>query len=324
MNAPVSIAMVSPQASPLVAAAGGHANDQSVHIAGLSAALARRGHKVTVYTRRDDPDLPRSVETAQGYNVVHVPAGPPERLTDDDVLAVLGPFAQYLAETWARDCPDIAHAHFWMSGIAAELVAREFSLPSVLRFHGLGVDGIRHRMELKLARAVTRVSAGCTDEAFELIRMGRPRSGTSVIPSGVDVDVFTPDGPKASRGDELRLIGLGKLLPCNGFDAVVRALPFIPDAEFVVIGEPASGDLKSDGEARRLRRLAKELGVADRLRLHGGATAAELPPLLRSADVVTCTPVRESFGTVAATAMACGVPVVAFAVAHCLTSSSTT
>jgi glycosyltransferase involved in cell wall biosynthesis len=169
-------------------------------------------------------------------------------------------------------------------------------------------------MELKLARAVTRVSAGCTDEAFELVRMGRPRSGTSVIPSGVDVDAFTPDGPTSSRGDQHRLIGLGKLLPCNGFDAVIRALPFIPDAEFVVIGEPASGDLKSDREARRLRRLAKELGVADRLRLHGGATASELPALLRSADMVTCTPVRESFGTVALRAMACGVPVVAYAV----------
>jgi D-inositol-3-phosphate glycosyltransferase len=201
-----------------------------------------------------------------------------------------------------------------MSGIAAELVAREFSLPSVLRFHGFGDDGIRHRMELKLARAVTQVSAGCTAEAFELIRMGRPRSGTSVIPYGVDIEVFTPDGPKARRGEERRLVGVGKLLPCNGFDAVIRALPFIPDAEFVVIREPDSGNLKSDREARRLRRLARELGVADRLRLHGGAVATELPALLRSADVVACTPVRESFGTVALEAMACGVPLVACAV----------
>src|SRR3979490_1413845 len=44
-----------------------------------------RGHRVTVYTRRDDPDLPERVETPHDYTVVHVPAGPPEHLPTDEV-----------------------------------------------------------------------------------------------------------------------------------------------------------------------------------------------------------------------------------------------
>ncbi len=56
---------------------GVDAGGQNVAVAELSAALARRGHDVVVYTRRDDPDLPERVDTEQGYAVVHLPAGRP-------------------------------------------------------------------------------------------------------------------------------------------------------------------------------------------------------------------------------------------------------
>jgi len=66
------------------------APEQSVYLADLSGALARRGHRVTFHTRRDDPDLPERVETRRGYNVVQVSAGPPRRLSDDEVLPAMG------------------------------------------------------------------------------------------------------------------------------------------------------------------------------------------------------------------------------------------
>ena len=125
---------------------------------------------------------------------------------------------------------------------------------------------------------------------------------------------FTPNGPQAARSGEHRVVGVGKILPGNGFDALVRALPLIPAAEFVIIGEAERGDQQSDREARRLRGLAERLGVADRLRVHAHATDAEIPELLRSADVVACTPTYEPSGVVALEATACGVPVVACAV----------
>ena len=48
--------------------------------------------------------------------------------------------------------------------------------------------------------------------------------------------------------------------------------------------------------------------------MHAHATVAEIPELLRSADVVACTPTYEPSGVVAREAMACGVPEVACAV----------
>ncbi len=82
----------------------------------------------------------------------------------------------------------------------------------------------------------------------------------------------------------------------------------------MIIGEAERGDQQSDREARRLRGLAERLGVADRLRVHAHATDAEIPELLRSTDVVACTPTYEPSGVVALEATACGVPVVACAV----------
>jgi D-inositol-3-phosphate glycosyltransferase len=60
----MKIAMVSEHASPLAVLGGADAGGQNVHVAELSSALTRRGHEVTVYTRRDDPDLPPGLPSA--------------------------------------------------------------------------------------------------------------------------------------------------------------------------------------------------------------------------------------------------------------------
>ncbi|MFD1051080.1 glycosyltransferase, partial [Kibdelosporangium lantanae] len=63
------VAMVSEHASPLAVLGDVDAGGQNLHVAELSAALCRRGHEVTVYTRRDDPHLPERVRAAAGYEV---------------------------------------------------------------------------------------------------------------------------------------------------------------------------------------------------------------------------------------------------------------
>src|SRR5699024_7367191 len=81
------IAMISEHASPLAAVGGADAGGQNVHVAELSAALARRGHDVVVYTRRDDPGLPERGPTPAGYTVVRVPARRPRRRAQDELPA---------------------------------------------------------------------------------------------------------------------------------------------------------------------------------------------------------------------------------------------
>jgi D-inositol-3-phosphate glycosyltransferase len=322
----MKIAMVSEHANPLAVLGGADAGGQNVHVAELSAALVRRGHEVSVYTRRDRADLPERVEAPQGYTVVHVPAGPAEQLPKDELLAHMGPFAQYLNEAWSADRPDVTHAHFWMSGIATQLAARHLGLPAVQTFHALGVVKRRHqgandtspkdrlRLEAMVARTATWVAATCTDEVFELMRMGRSRARISVVPCGVDKDLFRPEGPVAAKSAKHRIISVGRFVPRKGFDDMVRAMPSIPNAELLIVGGPDQSELDSDPEACRLRDLAQQLGVGRRVHLLGSVAREDMPAMLRSADIVACTPWYEPFGIVPLEAMACGVPVVASAV----------
>jgi D-inositol-3-phosphate glycosyltransferase len=320
------IAMISEHASPLAVLGGADAGGQNVHVAELSAAMSRRGHDVLVYTRRDDPELPERVGTLDGYTVVHVPAGPPCNLPKDELLEHMDAFGRFLADQWIGERPDVAHGHFWMSGVATQLAARLRDIPAVQTFHALGVVKRRHQgvqdtspparahLEQRLARTTDWVIATCTDEVFELVRLGRPRSRTSVIPCGVDLARFSPDGPRAERSAQRRIVSVGRMVPRKGFDILIRAMTEIPHAELLIVGGPDVAELCSDREAMRLSGLADELGVADRVWLTGSVSRADMPGLLRSADVVACTPWYEPFGIVPLEAMASGVPVLAAAV----------
>ena len=321
------IAMVSEHASPLAALGGVDAGGQNVHVASLAAALGRRGDEVVVHTRRDAPELARRVPFARGVEVDHVDAGPACDVPKDELLPYMDAFAGELREQWTAEPPDVVHSHFWMSAVAALAAARPLGIPVVHTFHALGIVKRRHQgardtspparveIERAIARAVDRVVATCTDEVFELVRMGADRRRIGVVPCGVDVERFTPRGPAEARTPgRHRLVAACRLVERKGIADVVAALAQVPDAELHVAGGPEREALAGDAEAQRLRALAAGFGVDDRLVLRGRVGRDGMGPLLRSADVVVCVPWYEPFGLVPLEAMACGVPVVASAV----------
>ncbi len=147
------------------------------------------------------------------------------------------------------------------------------------------------------------------------MRLGASRSRVRVAPCGVDVNAFGPNGPADVRTPgRYRLVFVGRLVERKGIGNVISALAAVPDAELVVAGGPDAADLAEDREISRLRALATEAGVADRVDFRGRVDRTALPSLLRSADVVLCVPWYEPFGIVPLEAMACGVPVLASAV----------
>ncbi|MET8764218.1 glycosyltransferase [Lentzea sp. NPDC004782] len=257
-------------------------------VAELSSALSRHGHDVTVYVRRDDPDLPGRARTECGYEVVRVPAGPAAPLTDEDSLPHTGAFISFLLREWAEAPPDVVHGHGWMSGMVGVLGGRRVRAPVVQTFHSLAAVERRHRIggtrpeerdriEVLAGKEAAHVAAANSDEMAELIKAGVDRTKISVVPLGVDVDAFTPEGSRARRGRLHRVVVRAPLLPYWDFEALVKVLSGVDGAELVIAG-------------------------------------AVTPALLRSADVVVCAPSYEPSGAIALEAMACGVPVVATAV----------
>ncbi len=322
------IAMVSEHADPAGALGGADAGGQNVHVAALSAALAQRGHSVTVYTRQEHPDSPARSELRPGVTVVRIPAGPVRPLPKDDLLPHMTAFGDQLARLWREEAPEVVHAHFWMSGLASLHATASLAepVPVAQTFHALGTvkkrfqgpadtsPACRIALEQRIGLAAGQVIATCTDEVKELGRMGVGPDRVSVVPCGVSVQDFQPGGPAAPRTTRPRLLTLGRLVPRKGVDTIIGALPLLPGAELVVAGGPPPEQVAGDAEVRRLRAAAQECGVADRVVFTGGIGHDTIPRLLRSADVVVCTPWYEPFGIVPLEAMACGVPVIAAAV----------
>jgi D-inositol-3-phosphate glycosyltransferase len=317
------IAMVSEHASPLATLGGVDAGGQNVHVAALAENLATLGNSVVVYTRRDDPKTPRRVVMCPGVVVEHVHAGPAKPIPKDAIYPHVGAFAASLERAWRDDRPDVVHSHFWMSGLAALAAAKPLGIPVAHTFHALGVEKRRHQgtadtspgarldEEKRIVRDADRIVATASAEVFELLRMGAVPRKLKIVPCGVDLERFTPSGPAEKRRSGLmRIVTLSRLVPRKGIGDVVEALVDVPNAELVIAGGGESADLVSDPEAQRLMGMARSLGVADRVYMRGRVERDEVPPLLRSADVVVCTPWYEPFGIVPLEAMACGVPVI--------------
>ena len=328
------VALVSEHASPLAVLGAVDAGGQNVHVAELASGLTRLGHVVVVYTRRDDAELPEVVRTDDGYDVVHLDAGPARGVAKDELWPLMPVFADALRRHLRVQTPDVVHAHFWMSGWAATRATRGLSIPTFVTFHALGSVKRRHQgsadtspperveVELAVARRASGVVATCRDEVAELAAMGVDLDRVDVVPCGVDVRHFTPaaaplDDPP--RREPYRIVSVGRLVPRKGYATIVEALVALPGVELVVAGGHADAGTV-EAEQVRLETLAADLGVADRVHFVGKIGHFLMPALLCSADLVVCSPWYEPFGLVPLEAMACGVPVVASAVGGMLDS----
>lgn len=309
----------------------------------LAEALARLGHQVTVYAPKDSPSLPRKATLVPGVTVEHLAAGPGDGPFGDEAALDIPAFSRHLAGRWQQDPPDVAHADFWTSGLAALAGARGLNLPVVQTFHSLGAlragdsrpPGVprpggaggaarsgrpdtghqlaRIRLEVCLARNANAVLATSSEQLAKLAGLGVPRASIRVVPWGVDTGRFAPDGPVAKRSGRPRLLAVRQSDSDEGLDIVVRALAEVPAAELVIAGGPSGSGPGAHLANQGLAGLARELAVADRLTFTGDVSRTHLPALLRSADLVLSGAWEDPFGTVALQAMACGTPVAASA-----------
>ena len=98
------------------------------------------------------------------------------------------------------------------------------------------------------------------------------------------------------------LLTVGNLVANKGHDLVLRALPDFPDACLLVIGE--------GGEERKLKDLARTLGIQERVRFLGAMPQEQLAAYYGAADALVLASSREGWPNVLLEAMACGTPVV--------------
>ncbi len=332
------VALISEHASPLACLGGVDAGGQNVYVGQLAKHLARRGWQVDVFTRRDGRHLP-SVCGYEGVRVVHVPAGPPERVRKEDLLPYMGAFTEFFLWYARRGGYDLAHANFFMSALVAADARRATGLPFAVTFHALGkvrrlhqgaADGFppeRTAIEERAVAEADQVIAECPQDEADLVRLYRADTRRiRTVPCGFDPAEFAPMDKAAARrvigfdGDGPLVLQLGRTVPRKGVDTVIRGLArlrrhhSIPARLVVVGGETRQPDPVTTPELGRLMRVADEEGAADAVMFVGSRGRAELRAYYAAADVFVSTPWYEPFGITPVEAMACGTPVVGSAV----------
>jgi len=292
----------------------------------MSKSLASEGHQVTLYAGANAKGLPARADLAPGVSIEYV--GPADSGADDSHLVKqIGAFSQPLRERWSSDRPDVVHALRWTSGLAALSAARDLELLVVQSFDQLGVTERRHglipagagteriRLEPAIGRTVSAVVAGSFDEESDLTRLGIPRRSIRVVPTGIDTEEFSPEGPACERGGRHRLVTVADLeAEHEALDLTLRAMAKIPAAELVVAGGPPREELRDHLAYRRLVKLSDSLDLSGRVFFAGQVGRTALPRLLRSADLLVNMNQHEPSAITSIQAMACGTPVVASAV----------
>jgi D-inositol-3-phosphate glycosyltransferase len=324
------LAVLSYHTSPLAQPGTGDGGGMNVYVRELATALARLGHDVDVYTRRDDPGVADRVVLEPGFSVRYVTAGLPEPILREDLPKFVGAFTDAVADDFVqRGAPDAIHANYWLSGIAGHRLKHEFSVPLVCTFHTLEAikatavpleSAARLREERTIIGCSDAVLASCDDEAAQIAaHYDADPTRVHVVPLGVEHAFFGPGyRPQARRALGLAaasplLLFVGRLQELKGAPLALEATLELRargmDAHLAVVGGP-SGPGGTEF-VNQLHRRVERVGAHAAVSFVAPQPHELLSTWFRAADVTLVPSLSESFGLVALESSACGTPVVA-------------
>jgi glycosyltransferase involved in cell wall biosynthesis len=336
----LKIALISDHASPLAAPGSVDSGGQNVYVAHVAIELARLGHEVDVFTRRESPMQKEVVRWRDRIRVIHVTAGPPRIVPKEQILPYMSAFARFLIE-FARSettAYDLVHANFFMSGLVAQRVKQALGIPYVITFHALGLvrrlcqgsadsfPAERIAIERELMRDADRVIAECPQDRLDMERhYGASRRNIDIVPCGFDPHELRPMRQQARQQlglhpDEFVVLQLGRMVPRKGVDNVIESLAVLRDRHgirtrlLVVGGDAPNGRLQNCPELARLMSLAAALRLQSQVDFMGQKAREELSLYYSAANVFVTTPWYEPFGITPLEAMACATPVIGSAV----------
>ena len=334
---PLRIAMLSYRGNP-------HVGGQGVYVRNLSAALARLGHVVTVFSGQPYPHL------ADGVELVRVPSLDLYRDEDPfrfpraweyrDWIDVLE-FCIMCTAGFPEPLTFSLRASRLIAGRAADfdvvhdnqclgygvLSLSRLGLPALASVHHpIEVDreldlaaarGLRqqlsmrrwygfHRMQRRVARRLPRLIAVSETARDDVItRVGVAPGRISVVPIGVDSDLYRPTPAVAKVPGRIMAMASADV-PLKGLAPLLEAIALLRRNRDAEMVVVAKHRHRSEVPATLAR-----LGLNGSVRFVSGVDEAALLKLYSEAEVAVVPSLYEGFSLPAVQAMACGLPVVA-------------
>ncbi len=332
------LAVLSYHTSPLAQPGTGDGGGMNVYVRELSSALARLGHDVDVYTRRDNSRVGDVVNVEPGFRVHFVSAGPPAALDREELTNYVAEFTDNVSGLFQlTGIPDAIHANYWLSGLAGHRLKHELNIPLIMTFHTLervkadtfeGESEDRAFQEAAIFACADAVLASCEVEAEQFVRFyNAERSRVHIVPLGVEHAFFAPGyRPQARRalgikGEDSMLLFVGRLQALKGVDLALETLIELRNRGRNIMLAIVGGPSGPDGRATlaSLHRRVEEAGVISHVSFVAPQSHQLLSTWMRASDVMLVPSRTESFGLVALESSACGTPVVASEVGGLMT-----
>ena len=251
-------------------------------------------------------------KTAEKFGVrVHHPRFP--------VIPKIGmTIAPYLLSKWTAsklsrlrsEFPfDLIDAHYmYPDGVAASLIGEKLNVPVVITARGSDVNLICNydsprRQILKSVERAAGVITVSRALKTKLVQIGAPEEKITVLPNGVDLDLFRPLSSPETAKQPLTLLSVGNLVANKGHHIAIQALRELSNVELRIAG--------AGPERERLQQLAQDCGVTDRITFLGSVDQSVLVQEYNRADCLVLLSENEGMPNVVLEAMACGMPVIA-------------
>jgi D-inositol-3-phosphate glycosyltransferase len=328
------MAMLSVHSCPLGNLGTKDTGGMSIYVREMAREMGKLGVTVDVYTKTHDSGHTPLVDLGQNARLIHLKAGEDENLRKLDVYPYLPDFAREVEDFRQRHDLDydLIFSHYWLSGLAGNSLAQRWAVPHIMMFHTLGLiknaigvgasePPLRIEAEGYLANHCRHIIATTEGEKQQLAQhYGTPAERISVIPCGVNLDLFQPVDRETARrklglNGNKTVLYVGRIEPLKGLSQLVKAMAQLPNrngTRLLIIG----GDEQSRCEIEHLRKLARRLKLADAVTFWGIVDHERLPFFYSAADVCVIPSYYESFGLVALESIACGTPVVTTSVGN--------
>ncbi|HEU0023317.1 MAG TPA: glycosyltransferase [Thermoleophilaceae bacterium] len=276
--------------------------------------LAEHADVVVLHVEWAWPRPPRPIEVhdalEDGLRTVRVRVlrAPGAALLAPELLAYAAGLRRLRSDDFT---PDVIHAHVFRVGFHAVALGRAIGRPVVITEH---YSAFPRRLLRPWQRVVARRAFGAAEIVAPVsddLRRHIEAYGMSgrfrVVPNMVDERVFSPSAHARRDGGPTRLLVVASLTRLKRVDHVERAL-----REIVRRGADVHLEVAGHGpEMANCKRLARELGIADRVTFHGRCGRAEVAELMRAADLLVLASEWENMPCALLEAQLVGLPAVA-------------
>ena len=313
---------------------------QVVYVLELAKALAQRGIKVDIYTRKFQNR--KAIEYInKNVRIIRIPCGGKSFIPKEKLLPHLDTFVKNMDKFIKKEGLryDVIHSHYWDAGYVAMKLAELWNYFFIHTFHSLGAwkkenmggkpkemekiyrfkERIKYEKQIfNKTRAIVMTSPDMVDSCKRFYNYTVTSKNHIILPAGVNTSIYRPSRKvlkeKETDVPPNYIFWVGRFDTNKGLDYLLKAFAEIVAKSkyiFLVIGGGSKHPKpKEQLLIKELHKIIKETQTKNRVIFTRYIPDKLMPAYYRKAKVFVLPSKFEPFGMTGAEALACGTPLI--------------